>query len=117
MPKHTVHNAVFDNKYVKLFDARPSAIRTFGLRIEQFLTASDIDFVLHFGNTVIFYLTTLVYQTTQYCVGFSVSQKRSNIVWEFETRTVITFLFIQTDHGIGILRHVLQFFHRTPNFP
>ena len=30
--------------YMKLFDARPSAIRTFGLRIKQFSTASNIDF-------------------------------------------------------------------------
>ena len=28
---------------MKLFDARPSAIRTFGLRIKQFLTASNIE--------------------------------------------------------------------------
>ena len=38
------HPAVFDNTYMKLFDARPSAIRTFGLRIKQFLTASNIEF-------------------------------------------------------------------------
>ena len=43
MPKHPAHNAVFDNKYIKLFDARPNAIRTFGLRIKQFLTASNIE--------------------------------------------------------------------------
>ena len=43
LPKHPAHNAVFDNKYMKLFDARPSAIRTFGLRIKQFLTASNIE--------------------------------------------------------------------------
>ena len=36
LPKHPAHNAVFDNKYMKLFDASPSAIRTFGLRIKQF---------------------------------------------------------------------------------
>ena len=30
--KHPAHNALFDNKYMKLFDARPNAIRTFGLR-------------------------------------------------------------------------------------
>ena len=41
--KHPAHNAVFDNKYMKLFDARPSAIRTFGLRIKQFLTAFNIE--------------------------------------------------------------------------
>ena len=29
---------------MKLFDARPNVIRTFGLRIKQFLTASNIDF-------------------------------------------------------------------------
>ena len=44
LPNHPAHNAVFDNKYMKLFDARPSAIRTFGLRIKQFLTASNIEF-------------------------------------------------------------------------
>ena len=44
LPKHPAHNAVFDNKYMKLFDARPSAIRTFGLRIKQFLTAFNIEF-------------------------------------------------------------------------
>ena len=38
------HGAVFDNKYIKFLDARPNAIRTFGLRIKQFLTASNIDF-------------------------------------------------------------------------
>ena len=43
LPKHPAPNAVFDNKYMKLFDARPSAIRTFGLRIKQFLTASNIE--------------------------------------------------------------------------
>ena len=43
MPKHPTHNAVFDNKYMKLFDAKPSAIHTFGLRIKQFLTASNIE--------------------------------------------------------------------------
>ena len=43
LPNHPAHNAVFDNKYMKLFDARPSAICTFGLRIKQFLTASNIE--------------------------------------------------------------------------
>ena len=44
LPNHPAHNAVFDNTYMKLFDARPNAIPTFGLRIKQFLTASNIDF-------------------------------------------------------------------------
>ena len=43
LPKHPAHNAVFDNKHIKLFDARPSALRTFGLHIKQFLTASNIE--------------------------------------------------------------------------
>ena len=43
LPNHAAHNAVFDNTYMKLFDARPSAIPTFGLRIKQFLTASNIE--------------------------------------------------------------------------
>ena len=43
LPKHSTHDKVFD-KYMKLFDARPNAIRTFGLSIKQFLTASNIDF-------------------------------------------------------------------------
>ena len=43
LPKLPTHDAVFDNKYMKLFDARPNAIRTFGLLIKQFLTASNID--------------------------------------------------------------------------
>ena len=44
LPNHPAHNAVFYNTYMKLFDARPSAIPTFGLRIKQFLTASNVDF-------------------------------------------------------------------------
>ena len=50
LPKHPTHDAVFDNKYMKLFDARPNAIRTFGLRIKQFLTASNIE-CLHILET------------------------------------------------------------------
>ena len=40
LPKHPAHDVVFDNKYMKLFDA----IHTFNLCIKQFLTASNIDF-------------------------------------------------------------------------
>ena len=36
LPTHPAHNAVFDNKYMKLFDAMLSAIRTVGLRTKQF---------------------------------------------------------------------------------
>ena len=44
LPKHPIHDAMFDNKFMKLFDARPDTIRTFGLRIKTFLTESNIDF-------------------------------------------------------------------------
>ena len=44
LPKHPTHDAVFDKKYMKLFDARPNAIHTFGLRIKKFLSASNIYF-------------------------------------------------------------------------
>ena len=36
LSKHPTHDAVFDNKYMKLFGARPNVIRTFGLRIKHF---------------------------------------------------------------------------------
>ena len=69
-PAHNAHNMVFDNTYMKMFDARPSAMRTFGLLIKRFLTAS---------NTFTFDLTTLVYQATDDCAGFGApGKKRSN---------------------------------------
>ena len=53
----------------------------------------------HFGNTFIFHLTTLVYQTTEDYVGFGASEKISNrcsnFSWKFETSTMNTSLFIQ----------------------
>ena len=42
LPKHPMHDAVFNNKYMMLFEARPNVIRTFGLSIKQFLFASNI---------------------------------------------------------------------------
>ena len=44
LPKHPTHDAVFD-KYIKLFDARPNAIHTFGICIKQFITASNTEFL------------------------------------------------------------------------
>ena len=38
LPKYPTHDVVFDNKYIKFIDARPKVIRSFGLRIKQFLT-------------------------------------------------------------------------------
>ena len=35
LPKYETHNAVFGTIYMKLFDARPNSIRTFGLRIKR----------------------------------------------------------------------------------
>ena len=44
-PSHTWHHdMVFANKCMKLFDSRPNAIRTFGLRIKRSLIAVNIDF-------------------------------------------------------------------------
>ena len=39
-----IPDAVFDYRYMKLFNAKPNVICTFGLRIKQYLTASNIDF-------------------------------------------------------------------------
>ena len=78
LPKHSTHDAVFDKKYMKLFDARPNAIRTFGRRIKQFLIASNIGFFTHIGNTFIFCFTILVYQTTEDCAGYGLSEERSH---------------------------------------
>ena len=44
LPKHPTHDAVFGNKYMKLFDTRPNAIRTFGLHIKHFFNGFNIDF-------------------------------------------------------------------------
>ena len=44
LPKHSTHDAGFDYKYMKLFDARPNAIHTFGLHIKQFSNCFNIDF-------------------------------------------------------------------------
>ena len=44
LPKYPTHDAVFVSKYIiKLFEARPNAVRIFVLRIKQFITASNID--------------------------------------------------------------------------
>ena len=101
---------------MKLFDARPSAIRTFGLRIKQFFTASYIDFSDLLETPSYFILPPCCIKP-QKIVLFGASEKRielmhqctSNVSWKSETGTVITSLFIQTDHGIGILWQELVF--------
>ena len=75
LPKHPAHNAVFDNKYMKFFDARPSAIRTFGLRIKQFLTVSNIELSDTLETPSYF---TLPPWCIKDCAGFGASEKRSN---------------------------------------
>ena len=42
LPKHIAHDAVFDNKYMKLFDARPNAIHTLAFAITFNIDFSDI---------------------------------------------------------------------------
>ena len=44
LPKDPAHGLVLGGKYVKLFHAKPNAIPTFGLRINQLLTASKTTF-------------------------------------------------------------------------
>ena len=78
LPKHPTHDAVFDNKYMKLFDARPNAISTFGLRIKQFFNCFQHWLFRHFGNTFIFCVTTLVLQATEDCARSGASEERSH---------------------------------------
>ena len=78
LPKHPTYDVVFDNKYVKLFDARPNVIRTVGFHIKPFLIASSIEFFRHFGNTFIFCVTTLAYRTIDDCAGSGACEERSH---------------------------------------
>ena len=57
-----------------------------------------------------------MYQTTEDCAGSGAPEGRSyrciclsSYSWKYETGTVITFLFIQLVHGMGILWLVLVF--------
>ena len=77
VPKHPTHGAVFD-KYIKLFDARPNAIHTFGIRIKLFLNCFQHRIFIHFGNAFIFYITTLVHQATEHCARSGASEERSH---------------------------------------
>ena len=62
-PKQLTFEAVFDNKSVKLFDARPNANRTLSLHIKQFLWHFNINFS-DILETFIFCFTTVVHQIT-----------------------------------------------------
>ena len=118
LPKHPAHNAVFDNKYMKLFDARPNAIRTFGLRIKQLLTASNIE-LSDILETPSYFISPHWCIKPRKIVLDLVHLKKDRTIyqqlsWKYETGTVITFLFIQMVHGMEMLWLVLQFFHQTP---
>ena len=105
LPKHPAHNAVFDNKYMKLFDARPRAIRTFGLCIKQFLTASNIEL-------------SDILETPSYFIVPPSFIKPPKIVLD-----LVHLIKDRTDASIyqqlfmEMLWLVLQFFHQTPSFP
>ena len=64
---------MFDDKYMKLFDSTPNAIRTFGFRIKRFLTASNIVFS-DILETPYFVLPPLC-QTAEDCAGSGASEK------------------------------------------
>ena len=121
LPKHPTRDSVFDNKFMKLFNARPIAIRTFGLRIKQFLTASNIYFS-EILETPSYFVLPLCYIKALKIVLDLIHLKKiaqmhmciSSYSWKYETDNVSTFLFIQMVHGIGIMRLVLQSFHQTP---
>ena len=78
LPNHPSHNVVFDNTYMKLFDARPNAIRTFGLRIKQLLTASNIDFSDILETPSYFILPPWCIKSPKIVLDFGASEKRSN---------------------------------------
>ena len=107
LPKHSTH----DNKYMKLSYARPNAIGTFGIRIKQFLIASNIDFSDVLETPSYFLVNTLMYQTTEDCAGTGAPEERcmfiSSFSWKYETGTMITFLFIQMVHEMEFLWLVL----------
>ena len=86
--KHAVHNVVFDNKYMMLFDARPSAIRTFGLLIK---TASNIEFSDILETLSRFILPPWYIKPLKIVLDLV----HQYTTWKFETGTMITFLFIQ----------------------
>ena len=77
LPKYPTHVAVFDNKYMKLYDAMANEIRTFGLRIKQFSTASNIDCSDILETPSYFALPPWCIWTTDDCAGSGVSEERS----------------------------------------
>ena len=105
LPKHPTHDAEFDNKYIKLFD----------LRIKQFLTASNIDFSDILETPSYFVLPPWCIKPPKIVLDL-VHLKKDRInsySWKYDSGSVITFLFIQMVHGMGIVWLLLQSFHQT----
>ena len=90
LPKHPAYNTVFDNKYMKLFDARPNAIRTFGLRIKQFFTASNIE-LSDILEIYCFYRLTFV------SPSFTSHEAGTSLDWDGDTK-VCLFKYCQKRH-------------------
>ena len=116
LPNHPAHNAVFDHKYMKLFDARLSAICTFGLRIKQFLTASNIDFsdILETPSYVnlppwCVKPPKIVLDLVHLKKDRTYASIYQQFFFKIEPSTVITFLFIQMDHGHRIIHEIARF--------
>ena len=101
---------------MKLFDARPSAIRTFGLHIKQFLSASNIELSDILETPSYFILPPWCIKPSKIVLDLvhlkkikQMHQYTSRFSWKYETGTVITFLFIQMVHGMEMMRLVLVF--------
>ena len=103
-----------------LFDARPNVIRTFGLRIKQFLTAFNISFSDILETPSYFVLPPWYIRPPKIVLDLmhlNIVQMRlfiRSFSWKCKRVTVIIFLFIQMVLGMGSMWLVLQIFHRTP---
>ena len=104
-PKHPAHNTDFYTKYIKLFDAMPNAILTFGLHVKHFLSV-NIDFLQHCENAFIFCFTTW------YIGLLKIVLKKDHI----DAGAMVTFLYIDTGHRMGMLWFVLQCIHQISIF-
>ena len=108
---HPTHDAVFDNKYMKLFDARPITIRTFGLSIKYVLISSNIELFRHFGNTFIFCATSWVYQTTEDWAGSGASEEDQQLFMDIRDRYRY-YIPVYTDDSRDGNYVVYKYFHQ-----
>ena len=103
------------NKHpMKLFDARPSAIRTFGLRIKQFLTASNIELSHILETPSYFILPPWCIKPPKIVLDLVHLKKDRTDASIYQQLFMITFLFIQMVQGMEMLWLVQQFSHQTP---